>query len=376
MASVATIQSSIQPSTQFRLGARSRRGLPACGGLALALICAGPFVASVSASAQELAAQQLAQDQGGDYRPLLDRLDRLERDLNLLQRQVYRGKIEDGDGAATPGAPGTAGSGAASASANPGSAADMEVRVSGLESQLRSVNGSIEEVKHSVDELKTRLDKLVADVDMRLAAMEQNAAKAKQGEQTAAAATPPGADANSLTPIAPQPAPDKGAGDKGQVALVPPAETGAAETGAAGSGEAAAPAEGALPQGTPLEQYEYARGLLAKADYPGAEKTLKVFIKTYPSNDLTENAEYWLAETYYVRSNYVDAAKTYADGYKKFPAGAKAPDNLLKLGLSLANLDQAEQACKAFAEIDRKFPAARTDIRDRAAAERKQRACK
>ena len=29
--------------------------------------------------------------QSNDIRPLLDRLDRLERDMNLLQRQVYRG---------------------------------------------------------------------------------------------------------------------------------------------------------------------------------------------------------------------------------------------------------------------------------------------
>ena len=52
------------------------------------------------------------------------------------------------------------------------------------------------------------------------------------------------------------------------------------------------------------------------------------------------------------------------------------PDNLLKLGLSLGNLGQNDQACKAFAEIDKKFPTARADIRDRAAAERKQRNCK
>jgi tol-pal system protein YbgF len=295
-----------------------------------------------------------------DYRPILDRLDRLERDLNLLQRQVYRGKVESGDGAgAAPGVAETA--------VPAGGAADMEVRLGGLETELRSTTGRMEEMKHAIDELRTRLDKLVADVDTRLSAMEQNVAKSKQGEGSplaAAAAEPSGAATG----------PGKPPADKGEIALVAPTDTHPAAPGA--DEPAPAPAETTLPQGTPMEQYQYARTLLAKADYPGAEKTLKAFIKTYPNNELIENAEYWLGETYYVRSDYTNAAVTYAEGYKKFPNGAKAPDNLLKLGLSLANLSETDQACKAFAEIDKKFPTARADIRDRAAAERKQRGCK
>ena len=52
------------------------RRLALCVGFTLLALAAGPF-----AHAQQ---QQ-------DIRPLLDRLDRLERDINLLQRQVYRG---------------------------------------------------------------------------------------------------------------------------------------------------------------------------------------------------------------------------------------------------------------------------------------------
>ena len=323
-----------------------------CAVLALVLLWAGSIPASLPAFAQ-----------GDEYRPLLDRLDRLERDLNLLQRQVYRGKIEssDGDLASTPG-----NAGAAPSAVPPNAAADMEVRLTTLESEIRSVTGRMEEVKHSVDQLRGRLEKLVADVDTRLTAIEQNAAKAKAAEGAPMAGEPaPGAEPGAVSAAAGSPA------GKGEVALVPPA------TGApAGAGDAAAPAEAALPQGSPMDQYQYARALLAKADYPGAEKTLKAFIKSYPDNELTENAEYWLGETYYVRSDYTNAAVTYAEGYKKFPAGPKAPDNLLKLGLSLANLGETDQACKAFAEIDKKFPNARADIRDRAAAERKQRGCK
>ena len=343
-------------------GAWASQGWPSAAGSGLAAL-ALLWAVAIPAAAPALA-------QGDEIRPVLDRLDRLERDLNLLQRQVYRGKVESGDtdfsssGANAPNAPGAS-------PAMPGSsAADLDVRMNTLESEMRNSTGRIEEIKHSVDELKTRLDKLVTDVDMRLTAIEQNAAKAKTADAVAPGPTAGAPAADGST--APAAAPAGPSGDKGEVALVPP-------PGAESTGEAAtptAPAEGTLPNGTPMQQYEYARSLLAKADYPGAEKTLKAFIKTYPNGELTENAEYWLAETYYVRSNYTDAAVTYADGYKKFPAGPKAPDNLLKLGLSLANLGETDQACKAFAEIDKKFPNARAEIRDRAAAERKQRACK
>jgi len=299
--------------------------------------------------------------QSDEYRPLLDRLDRLERDLNLLQRQVYRGKIEAGDGAVA------ATHGAASPSMSPDVAADMEVRLSSLESELRGVTGRMEEVKHSIDELRGRLDKLVSDVDTRLTAMEQNVAQLKAGEGApmAAATGEPGAQTETAA------APTGAAGEAGgEAAMIAPAT-------AAVPGEATETSvAGTLPQGTPMEQYQHARALLAKADYPGAEKTLRAFIKSYPDNELAENAEYWLGETYYVRSDYTNAAVTYADGYKKFPSGSKAPDNLLKLGLSLAHLGESDQACKAFAEIQKKFPTARAGIRERAAAERKQRGCK
>ncbi len=317
----------------------------------LAVFCGGFLALSKPAPAQDVE----------DYRPLLDRLDRLERDLNLLQRQVYRGKVQGGAGTANP--PETA--------ISPNAVADMQVRITSFEAELRTMTGRMEEIRHSMDELRGRLEKLVADVDTRLQAMEQNVAAMKQSGTGPIAAIGPGPDAAGS--LAAPPGEFTAAGG-GEMTLVPPSgNAGAAPVAATG---AATAETGLLPQGTPLEQYQYARSLLAKADYPAAERTLKAFIKAYPENDLTENAEYWLGETYYVRSDYTNAAVTYADGYKKFSKGSKAPDNLLKLGLSLANLGEAEQACKAFAEIEKKFPNARPDILERAAAERQQRGCK
>ena len=42
---------------------------------------------------------------------------------------------------------------------------------------------------------------------------------------------------------------------------------------------------------------------------------------------------------------YHDAAAAYLDGYQKYPKSNKAPQNLLKLGITLAELGEKEQGC-------------------------------
>src|SRR5258706_7146359 len=89
----------------------------------------------------------LAQDR--DLRPLLDRLDRMERDMNQLQRQVYRGGSTSG--APVPVSPGDG-----------SNAVNAEIRMDQLENQMRTLTGTLEEVNYNIDQLKRRLDKLVS----------------------------------------------------------------------------------------------------------------------------------------------------------------------------------------------------------------------
>ena len=130
-----------------------------------------------------------------------------------------------------------------------------------------------------------------------------------------------------------------------------------------------------MPDGTPKEQYEYALGLLRQADYPMAEKSFRAFIATHGDHEMVANAQYWLGETFYVRKDYTNAAVIFAEGYEKFANSPKAPDNLLKLGLSLANINEQQQACRAFSELERRFTNAPSVIMNRALKERKAIGC-
>ena len=43
---------------------------------------------------------------------------------------------------------------------------------------------------------------------------------------------------------------------------------------------------------------------------------------------------------------YSDAATAYLDGYQNYPKSKKAPDNLLKLGITMVQLGEKDQGCK------------------------------
>ncbi|HXP04734.1 MAG TPA: tol-pal system protein YbgF [Stellaceae bacterium] len=288
-----------------------------------------------------------------------DRLDRLERDLNMLQRQVYRG-------APTAGAP---------VPNDPGSAANLEIRMERLEAQMRDLTGRVEQVGNGVDQLKQRVEQINTDFDVRFNQMTGTAAATgapppprfpePPATATATAAPtslmplpgtvppPPGGPTpifNTLTP--------PGAGPPRQP---PPPQTASAEP---------PPATGSVTQ-----QFNAAVGLVKQADYPAAETALRAFIAAHPNDPLAANAQYFLGESFYARNKYMDAAAAFADGYKRYPKGARAADDLLMLGMSLARADQKKNACVAFVQLDQQFPNTSAAIKEHASAERKRLGC-
>jgi tol-pal system protein YbgF len=116
--------------------------------------------------------------------------------------------------------------------------------------------------------------------------------------------------------------------------------------------------------------------MLNDQNFAGAESAFKSFIERHPTNALTGNAYYWLGETYYVRKDFKQAAFTFADGYQRFPKAIKAPDNLLKLGMSLGQLGQAKEACTAFSRLLTNVPNLDNTLRSRVERQRQRYQCR
>lgn len=121
--------------------------------------------------------------------------------------------------------------------------------------------------------------------------------------------------------------------------------------------------------------YDTAFAALQKGDYIQAEDHFSKFLANHNGSPLAANAQYWLSETQFIRNDYTSAARNFALGYQTYPSSPKAPDNLLKLGLSLSELDQKQEACVTFDELFQKYPSAARSLLDRAVEEKKSLSC-
>ncbi len=328
----------------------------------LCLRCAAPLLLLV-AVVLPAAAQ-------GQDRTTAERLDRIERDLNMLQRQVYRGAPTSVSGGG-----------------DQGTAANVEIRMERVEAQMRDLTGRVEEMVNGVEQLRQRIEQVNSDIDVRLGGAGASASAATPPARTgppgrvAGAGSPP--SGGSLMPpgtVVPGPVGGSSNGGLNPIfnTLTPPGAGGAPPQVPLDSPPAAAEAAaaaGGLPPGSPSHQFNYAFGLMKQADYPGAETALRAFIREHPNDPLAGNAQFWLGETYYQRGKYAEAASAYAEGYKRFPKGAKAADDLLKLAMALAHADQKKNACVALAQLDQAFPNPGAAIRERANAEKKRVGC-
>lgn len=131
---------------------------------------------------------------------------------------------------------------------------------------------------------------------------------------------------------------------------------------------------GTAAAGSAEKLYESGYASLLGRRFGDAEGSFKMFIDRHRDHPLASDAQYWLGETYYVQGDYKQAAQSFLRGYKDYPEGRKAPDTLLKLGLSLQQLDQTAQACGTFAEVAKKYPTA-ANVRNEALKEMQRAGC-
>ncbi len=356
--------------------------------LAIAIVAATPMLSAAPAGAQS-----------NDVQSLVNTIERLARQLQTLERRVYRGGTPPAGSATNP---------SVSGSPPPAAVSQLQLKFSQLEEQMRGMTGQVEELGFKVNQISTRLDRLVADVDFRLHALEESGGRPNTVQGVTPSAVP-GAPAPSVRVpsgplVAPRRAPQVGGvvvnpeGAPGpslkigtltesqiKAAGITPSDPGTGAMSSASSGidqttpQQATPGAGdasGLPPGTAKERYNYARGFLLRRDFAGAEKSLRAFVKTYPDDVLAGNAQYWLGETFYVRGDFGTAARAFATGFQRYPNSSKAPDNLLKLGMSLAALERTEDACIILKKLSKEYPKAPTNIMKRAETKRIRLKCK
>jgi len=95
---------------------------------------------------------------------------------------------------------------------------------------------------------------------------------------------------------------------------------------------------------------------LKEGRYPEARKGFLQYIEKFPHTDLTDNAQFWIGESYYSQNNYEKAILEYEKVVKKYPEGDKVPHALLKQGLSFLKLGDKASARLLFKQVMKDYP--------------------
>ncbi len=299
-------------------------------GLYKTLLCGSILVAALA-----VAMPQRGEAQSND---VLNRLDRLENELDTLNRAVYRG-----DRSATAAIRGNA-----SGEAN---TADTEVRLQQMDNEIRNLRGTIEEQGFQIKKLTEKLELMNADMQLRDGGSANSAASPVTSQEPVYIA-PEEPSRNLTQNLAAEKPPLSGAYTQDQLNNISDGDNDRpASAKQLGTLTQDSSGELGASSGSVAAQYENAFASLKNGNVEMAEREFQKFLNEHPDHELTPNAQYWLGETYYVRGNYERAARLFAEGYQKYPKSPKAADNLLKLGMSLAGMDNKADACVALSQL-------------------------
>ena len=255
------------------------------------------------------------------------RIDRLEKQLSQVQRQVFpRGRPADTAGFSTEPA------------ATQSSVVTLDQRLDSVERQMTDLLRQSEENGHRLQALEADIGKIRTDQDQRIGALEQRMADAGAA---APVVTAPAEEAPVSRPPSSRP-PARGK----------PQSSTARPTGAALSDAPPATADSTAPASDPGEDansegfHEWQAG-----QYDQAIATLKAFVAANPKHRRASFANNLIGRAYLDKGDPQSAAAVLLANYRSNPDGERAQDSLYYLGQAVMKLGQPTQACRAYAEL-------------------------
>jgi tol-pal system protein YbgF len=257
------------------------------------------------------------------------------------------------------------------------SIAQLNQRVGDLEDSLRRLTGQMEQLDHRLSDINAHIERMQKDFDYKICTMTAQQLGTDEGGLPCAggsaagseAAPPPPSQLGAMTPspgatprqLAPPPSILGQIPSNTPMPIPPPADVN----------------EGGAPAGTSNRpQYDAAMNLLSKGQYDEARAAFRTFADTNPQDAQTPQAVYWVGAIAYVRKDYPGAARAFVEEIKKYGTAPRAPDSMLKLGLSLIAMNQKPQGCTTLEALPGKYPQASPNILGEAKTARKAAGCK
>jgi tol-pal system protein YbgF len=231
---------------------------------------------------------------------------------------------------------------AAAQQADPAVTANLVLQVQELQDEVRTLRGRLEEQDREIENLKRRQRDQYLDLDQRISDLRNSQPVLSSGAAGQSAASQGPTQGSSAAP----------AGDFPEVRA--PIESQSAVTGI-GQPQAQSQATASSAEDEKAT-YDHAFQALKDLRYADAAEEFQSFLTRYPNSEYSDNAQYWLGESYYVTRNYDLALGAFQDLLDNFPASPKAPDALLKIGYTHYELEQWDSARAALTQVQEKYP--------------------
>ena len=106
----------------------------------------------------------------------------------------------------------------------------------------------------------------------------------------------------------------------------------------------------------PEELYNGAYSKLSKGDFKASREEFKKFLQLFPQTEYSDNAQFWIGESYYREKRYEEAIIEFEEVIKKYPQGNKVPDAQLKQAFSFIALDDTNSAKLLLEKIIKQYP--------------------
>ena len=269
-----------------------------------------------------------ASSQDLDVDELLERLDRIEKNISDLQKGRFD-EIEK--------------------SLSTGYISRNESRLGDFETKLRTNFGLFEESNNKINNVEEKLDLIDKDFQSRINQIEKKIESLKESETSQKKSFIPKMQESPISKQA-----ERSIKKEKKLEVINNVAN--------------------LSEEEVKKKYENAIKLLWANKYEKAEDEL-LQLKQLNPEDLMPNIQYWLGEVYYANKNFQQAVIEFGEGFANFPDSIKGPDNLLKLGLSFSNMNQKNEACSAFYELEVKYKNSPKNVLERSQEERKKLNC-
>ena len=110
------------------------------------------------------------------------------------------------------------------------------------------------------------------------------------------------------------------------------------------------------PGVSPQRMYDTAWADYTTGQWALAIQGFEAYIETFPRSELTDNAQFYIGQTYFADGRFEDALVAFDHVLASYPDGDAVPEASYKLGETLNRLGEADRAKASFAFVVENYP--------------------